>query len=155
MHANFYQFFYAFALGLVLGYVYYITGNVWYGVGLHAALNFVGSVVTSYLNIGAVEMNDALMRLDLGSVDGTIAFFEKYWFIFFAEYGFLLFTFVSMISAIALPIIFREKIVLERRLPAPPRGKMFSAAFLNVGVILLLAVYAFEFIISLIPPAVG
>ena len=63
MHANFYQFFYAFALGLVLGYVYYSTGNVWYGISLHATINFIGSVVTSYLDLGTTKMTEALETL--------------------------------------------------------------------------------------------
>lgn len=155
MHANFYQFFYAFALGLVLGYVYYSTGNIWYGIGLHAAINFVGSVLVSYLDAAVTEMTYAMIGVDMQSIDASLAFYEEYGLILVAEYGFFLLVIASMISAIVLPIVFRNEIVLERKLPMLPRGKTLGAAFLNVGVILLLLVYIFEFIISLIPPAAG
>lgn len=155
MHANFYQFFYALALGLVLGYVYYSTGNIWYGIGIHSAINFVGSVVTSYLNIGLEEMSEALARLDMGNVDATIEFLKAYWFVILAENAFSILVIVSMILAIILPIKFRYNIILERRSLALPRGKTLGAAFLNVGVIILLAVYIFEFVLNLLPPKVG
>lgn len=41
-HGNFYQFFYAFLVGIVFGYVYSETGKVIYTIILHALLNFIG-----------------------------------------------------------------------------------------------------------------
>ena len=111
MHANFYQFFYAFALGLVLGYVYYSTGRIWYTIALHAALNFVGSIVTAYLNLGVTQMSEALGALNTESVDEMLSFVGRYGLIILAEYAFLALVLASMICAIVLPIVFRKKIV--------------------------------------------
>ena len=155
MHGNFYQFFYAFALGLVLGYLYYSTGNVWYCVGIHAGINFMGSVVTSYLDLGTTNMNNALETLDIENVDAVAAFGEKYWFILVAFLAFFAFMLISMLSAIVLPIVFRKKIVLERGEPLLSRKVAFGVSFLNVGVIAMLLLYAFNFVLNLIPPAVG
>lgn len=44
-HGNFYQFFYAFGLGMIFAYVYLHTGKLRYTIGLHMAINFWGSVL--------------------------------------------------------------------------------------------------------------
>ena len=48
-HLNLYQFFYAFLIGLVFGYVYCKTGRLRYTVALHAAINLLGSVIAPAL----------------------------------------------------------------------------------------------------------
>jgi len=53
MHQNFYQFFFAFIAGLVLGYVFLMTGSVWCGVLIHFVNNFLGvltEVTSHYLS---------------------------------------------------------------------------------------------------------
>lgn len=155
MHGNFYQFFYAFALGLVLGYLYYSTGNVWYTVAIHAGINFIGSIVTSYIALGTDEMSQALETLDIENTDAIMAFWGDYWFVLLAFILFFAFMVISMISAIVLPIVFRKKIVLERGKPLIARKQALSAAFLNVGVIVMILLYVFQFVLNLIPPTVG
>lgn len=44
-HMNFNQFFYAAFLGCFFAFIYVKTGNVKYTIGLHMAVNFIGSVV--------------------------------------------------------------------------------------------------------------
>lgn len=48
-HGNFYQFFYAFAIGCLFAYVYLSTGKLRYSVGLHMAVNFIGAFVPSWI----------------------------------------------------------------------------------------------------------
>ena len=48
-HANLEQFFYAFALGLLLSYAYYRTGLLRTSVLLHMLFNIIGSVVPMLL----------------------------------------------------------------------------------------------------------
>lgn len=43
-HGNFSQFFYAFLVGLVFGYIYVKTGKLRYSVILHMAVNFCGTM---------------------------------------------------------------------------------------------------------------
>lgn len=45
-HGNFYQFFYALSIGLVLGFMYAKTRNILYPIALHMLINFIGSVAT-------------------------------------------------------------------------------------------------------------
>lgn len=58
-HANLYQFFYAFFIGLVFAYVYIRTGKIRYSIGLHMTVNFFGSIVPMLLmkdlDISALE----------------------------------------------------------------------------------------------------
>ena len=44
-HCNIYQIFYAFALGLILGYVYVRTGNVIYTILMHMSINASASIM--------------------------------------------------------------------------------------------------------------
>ena len=60
-HGNLSQLFYAFALGLVFGYVYLKTGRLRYSTGLHMLINFLGGVVAPAL----------LSRIDYAALDGA------------------------------------------------------------------------------------
>jgi len=58
-HGNFHQFFYATALGFIVGYVYAKARNIFYSVGMHMGINLLGTVVVpnilSAKNLDAVE----------------------------------------------------------------------------------------------------
>ena len=70
-HGNVRQFFYAFGLGLILGYMYVRTSKLWYSMLMHALVNLNGGVisiwVTSRIDDKALmrameQSNDAAMR---------------------------------------------------------------------------------------------
>lgn len=48
-HQNFAQLIYTFAAGVMLGYLYYKSGNYWLAVLLHAIFNIVGGVLPTLL----------------------------------------------------------------------------------------------------------
>ena len=50
IHGNFYQFFYAAAAGILFTFVYAKTGEILYTIGLHALLNFSGTILTEWIN---------------------------------------------------------------------------------------------------------
>ena len=63
-HVNFYQFFYAFGLGLLLGALYLKTGSIRMGYVLHAAINLLGGVLPPLLlnlSLGAVAVFGLIM----------------------------------------------------------------------------------------------
>ena len=60
-HTNLYQFFYAFTVGLILGYVRIITGRVGWSILLHMFINFFCGVLPSYLPME--EWVDGLLGL--------------------------------------------------------------------------------------------
>jgi len=51
VHGNFYQFFYAFGLGALMGFVYCVYGKIIYSILIHAFINALGSVVPIVLDI--------------------------------------------------------------------------------------------------------
>lgn len=54
-HGNFQQFFYAFALGICLGYVAYATNSLFCTTVLHAMFNAVSGVILVFLSTEAVQ----------------------------------------------------------------------------------------------------
>lgn len=58
-HGNFYQFFYASLIGLVLGFIYAKTRNVLYTIAMHILVNFFGSVAV----IPVIEKTDELYEM--------------------------------------------------------------------------------------------
>lgn len=63
-HMNFYQFFYAFGVGLILAYVYLRTGSLRYPVLIHMIINFLGSAVPLFMMSHGLEVY--LLAADLG-----------------------------------------------------------------------------------------
>ena len=55
-HGNFQQFFYAFALGICLGYIAYATGSIFCTTVLHAMFNAVSGVILIFLSTDAVQV---------------------------------------------------------------------------------------------------
>ena len=54
-HGNFQQFFYAFALGICLGYIAYATGSLFCSTLLHAMFNSVSGIILIFLSTDAVQ----------------------------------------------------------------------------------------------------
>ena len=48
-HLNLFQFFYAFGLGLMFGYVYMRTSQLRYSIVMHMIINFNGSVLAPWV----------------------------------------------------------------------------------------------------------
>lgn len=139
MHGNLYQLFYATLLGLVLGYIYYNTGRLVYCIALHATINFIGSVVSSYLGsmIEGVDLAGDIFVEDLGKL------------LVLGIYSILIY--VAMACAVILPLVFRKKLCFGKGEIDIPRGKRVSSIFKNAGMICMVAFYVFEILISLIP----
>ena len=149
MHGNFSQFFYAFALGIVLGYVYFNTGKIYLTIALHAAVNFVGSILTSFLQMGLQGYMD-----DLAAVTNDVEVFgvlANHWPAVMTVMIYNLLVNLSMVFAIILPIIFRKRIVVQKGEVMLPRGQAFSTVLLNAGMITAISVFAFNFILSILP----
>ena len=63
-HMNFYQFFYAFGVGLILAYVYLRTRSLRYPILIHMIINFLGSAVPLFMMSHGLEVY--LLAADLG-----------------------------------------------------------------------------------------
>ena len=144
-HGNLSQMFYAFALGLVFGYVYLRTGRLRYTVGLHMLINFFGGILSVELTKWAAPGLEALESLgdldpaslmESGVPDLSAALTP-------GVIAFGLYVVVLLGCAVAGLVILCIKSRKVHFEPAPlelQRGQRFSTAWVNVGMLLFLAV---------------
>lgn len=130
-HGNLFQFFYAFFLGLIFGYVYLRYGKLLYTVLLHVIINFMGGVVSVFMleEVGT----DNLVNIASGDISSltpeAMAGFTVYMF-------YVLILIVLFIAG--LIIFFRnlKKIKFYSKEREIQKRDVFSVAYLNVGMIL-------------------
>lgn len=140
-HGNLFQFFYAFGIGLLFGYIYVRTGKVIYTIFLHAIINFWGTIVAQFVitNTPAFFVSNDLRSLL--HLTFQIVVTLNYYLI---SYG-------TLVGGI---ILLCKKV---RRLyfrPAPlalPTGKSIQLSFVNPGAILFAILCTAEIVISLLP----
>lgn len=154
-HGNFFQFFYAFALGLLFGYVYVRTGNIWYSVGLHAALNLLGGVIPSLLLAPMTRVLDALNGFiekagaDPAIVDPSellsgLMIPEMLWLLLYD-----LAIFALLITGAVFLFTNARRIRLNRAQLPLPAGNGFAITFGNVGMALYVAFCVILFALSM------
>ena len=118
-HGNLSQFFYAAALGALFGYVYVRTGKLRWSAALHMFINAIGSVIGPAL----------VTRADTDTPDVWTAVLGVY-------------SIALLLAAVAgMVLLFRRGSRTVHYEPAPmelPRGKRFSTAVLNPGMIILI-----------------
>ena len=131
-HLNLFQFFYAFGLGVLFGYVYMRTSKLRYTVGLHMLINANGGIVAPwFMNrlMGAIDANltpDTLTGAQMGALIGGLT------------YSFVLLA--ATLAGLVLLIVRwkrREFYLAPEQLP---RGATRRAAFGNPGVITCIVV---------------
>ena len=141
-HMNLFQFFYAFALGLVFGYVYVRTSKLRYSVAMHMIVNFMGGVVAPWVvtNIDIDSLMNVLTSAENG--DGTAM---MQWMgqnatgmMIFGIY--MLLYYGLIIAGIVLLIRNRKNFELYTAPEELPRGMRTSTAILNVGVVTYIVV---------------
>ncbi len=110
-HGNFAQFFYAFGLGLVFGYVYLRTGRLRFSAALHMLVNFMGGVLAPML----VERG-AEDPLYLGYAAG-----------------------IAALALVGMVLFVRQmtRLKFESAPSELPRGSRFKTVYVNPGMALL------------------
>lgn len=141
-HGNFFQFFYTFLLGLILGYLYTQTGKLRYPIGLHMVTNFLGSIAV----LPALETLDTLNTLTPETIAqdpfGTLALLRP-------MLSFLLLQYAFAAAGVVLLFHFWKKVVLKAREPRLLSRTQFArAALLNIGITLLMLLTIVEFFLS-------
>ena len=138
-HGNLSQFFYAFFLGLVFGYVYLETGWLRYSAALHILINFQGSFLAP---IAAGIDQEALTEMDAEALLMDPAMLAAV----------LYSAFLSLLVVLGL-ILFLTSLRRIRFAPAEreiPRGRRFLTVWCNLGMGLLTAGCLSIFVFSLI-----
>lgn len=108
-HGNLSQFFYAVAIGLILGYVAVRTGKISYTIALHILINFFGSAVLPTLTSSGITVFAAVagMLALLFMIGGTVLFFTN-----------------------------KKNIVLKPCVTEPDAPADFKTQYLNIGMLL-------------------
>lgn len=127
-HGNFYQFFYAFGLGVIFAYMYLHTGKIRYPIGFHMLINLIGSmapmgllnVLESHALIGAMMVLCNLMLMA----------------------GFL-------VCAVVLALCCRQELTFRPAMDGLTFGKRMRAVWCNAGMCLFFLCGAVLFVLSL------
>lgn len=131
-HTSVYQFFYAFFVGLILGYLYLRTGKLWVSVLMHAVFNLLCSILPYVmLRFGifaafmeAETMDEQIAVIAENPVGVAVA----------CVYGFVCLG--LLIGGCLLLGKFRKKVFFKpAACPLPPDTEG-AAAFVNVGMLL-------------------
>lgn len=156
VHGNFFQFFYAFALGAVFAFVYIKTGRVRYSIVYHSLINLTGGVLAPWL-LERLEpvmkdefVNELMTLAESGNVDEVSSLLMPHMrpLMILLVYNVLLT--VSAICGAVFLIRRRNKLRLEKGLLPPPREGRVANVFCNVGVAAALTVFTGIFILSLL-----
>ncbi|MBT1166420.1 CPBP family intramembrane glutamic endopeptidase [Bifidobacterium simiarum] len=148
MHANFYQFFYAFGWGLLWGYVYLRTGHVRYTIGLHALVNFLGGIVTPMMIDGLNSVPWTL--IEVGTHAERQAALREHWPMMVALAVYFLAMIDMFVGGVVLLIIRRHRFVLraaEQELLPSNRARV---AFGNAGVVTFVVITALLMVLTLV-----
>lgn len=132
-HGNLSQFFYAFALGLVFGYLYLRTGRLRYSAALHIFINTLGGVVAPAL-LGGIDA-EALQTLDPNDWEAVAALIPQL-------VPLLLYALAMVAASLAGLVLFCIQAQKLHFSPAPqqlPRGARAKTVFLNPGMLLFIA----------------
>lgn len=128
-HGNLSQFFYAFALGLVFGYVYLKTGKLRYSIGLHMLINLLGSVIGPFF-LEKVAVVDTMETLDFATLEPVMP-----WLIAFGAYVLVLIGLA--ITGLVLLCINKRRVSFAPAEMELPKGTRIKTAYVNAGMILL------------------
>jgi hypothetical protein len=133
-HMNIFQIFYAFALGLLLAYIYIRSGNIRYTIGLHMAFNFWGSVIP--LTIGSFVSDEVLSSLQSSDAASVIQTLSPEQISGIAIYGmYILAELILFIAGIILWIksFAKKEFRIEQASMELPKGRRFKTAFVTIG----------------------
>lgn len=140
-HGNLFQFFYAFGIGLLFGYIYVRTGKLIYTIFLHAIINFWGTIVAQFVitNTPAFFVSNDLRSL-LHLTFQIIVTLNYY----LISYG-------TLVGGIIL-LCKKVRRLYFRSAPLElPTGKSIQLSFVNPGAILFAILCTAEIVISLLP----
>ena len=148
-HQNFSQFFYAFGIGLVLGYLYCKTGSYKAVTLLHMAFNFIFGVIPSILSKDVLTFAEEMETIAGSNTDALVSLMIRYALPLALYFIYLLVSGAFDIAGIVLFCMNAKKIKVEKSESALPVEDRVLAVTVNVGVILALVLLIFLTVLSL------
>ncbi len=127
VHGNLKQFFFAFFIGCIFGYIYIRTGRLRYSILIHLIINFFGSVIAQSVlrNMGEIAGNMSKLVLLLLYSGVLLALF---------------------ILGLITFILERKKVVLKKGELSESGGKMLASFFSHPVIIMMLIAMVILFI---------
>lgn len=148
IHQNFYQFAYAFFVGLIFAFIYVKTGKLIYSMLYHVIINILGSVVAPFI-IKQVDIDRLLTMLETGVFDYDLKMII-FMLILLAYEGVMMI--VGIIGIVLLiKAKYDKKLKLEAGIIPPPKKHRIANIFCTAGVAAAVAYFAFAFVLSIIP----
>ena len=129
LHPSHSQLFYAFALGLVFGYVYLKTGKLRYSIGLHMLINFIGSVVGPFF-LEKLAVLDTMETMDMAALESILP-----WLLGFGAYVLVLIGLA--VTGLVLLCINKRRVSFAAAALELPKESRFKTVYMNAGMILL------------------
>lgn len=132
-HANLYQFFYAFGVGMLFSYIYLRTGRLRYTMLLHMSINLVGGVLPAFL-LQRVDL-DAISGLSTDDMPALLAYVQSHMAEMLGFGLFVITVFALFILGVVFLLLRRKQAILlpaEKELPKQGRG---GVVFGNAGMI--------------------
>ena len=133
IHQNFYQFAYAFFVGLIFAFIYVKTGKLIYSTLYHVIINFLGSVVAPFI-IKQVDLDRLVNMLETGVFDYDLKMII-FMLILLAYEGVMMI--VGIIGIVLLiKAKYDKKLKLEAGIIPPPKKHRIANIFCTVGIVL-------------------
>ncbi len=148
-HGNFYQFFYAALLGVLLAFITVKTGNWIYSVIMHILINFFGSVAVMPIIEASEKFTEALESVSAGESIDTAEFVTSG----MAVISYAVIEYAVAIAGIVLLVLAIKHRWIKLKFTAEanvPRENVFSVVFLNVGTIIFFIASMILFAMSII-----
>ncbi len=148
LHQNFFQFFYAFGLGLIFGYVYIRTGRLRYTMLLHGIINFMGGVIAPW--IVSLMDEEALNSLAPNATpEEVLAVYDKILPGMLLSSLYALFLIGMSITGLVLLILKCRKLIWKVGDAQLPAGTAVKTVYWNVGMVLYVLLCAASMVLAL------
>ncbi len=155
-HGNFFQIFYAFGIGLVLGTIYVKTGKLWICMLYHGLINLLFGVVASEIveRVTPLLEEETLLRIEeylqAENMDALTELLMPYLLPMLALLAYEGLVFGFLIGGVVYYFVSARKIRFQGGLlPMPKKGGV-SAVLLNPGTAAAIAVCTGIFLLSLL-----
>ena len=155
-HGNLAQFFYAFGLGIIFGYVYARTGKLRYSIGLHMFINFLGLIVGSLiLRLLANIDLDAISGLDFTDTEAVLEMLgDSMGQLLIVALYFLVMIILAVVGLVLLLVKRKKARYAEATVVIPPE-KRAGIIFGNPGMIVYVACTVVLIAVSLLLPVIS
>ena len=133
-HMNLFQFFYAFGLGLIFGYIYAKTRNIKYSMIIHVIINFVGGVLSPFLVSRISNLTEESIEL-MSEAEIMKLFVPSLMLIVY-----LIILLALVIIGIVFLIMNRKKVLFNKTELDIPNGEVVKTVYLNVYYVLFVVI---------------